>query len=270
MAVTKLHGARQIQDATIGNAQIASDAAIALSKLAESVIQADGGQAFTGDQSVGGNKLTNLGTPTDSTDAATKGYVDSVSQGLDVKQSVRVATTAAGTLATDFENGDTIDGVTLATGDRILIKNQSTGSQNGIYVVASSGAPTRATDADASSEVTGGMFVFVEEGTSNADSGWVLTTDGAVTLGTTSLTFQKFSQAGATPVFVDMETPSGTVNGSNDTFSLANTPVTGSVHVYLNGVLQESGGNDYSISGSTITFVTAPESGSKVRASYRR
>lgn len=270
MALTKIHGAKQIQDATITDAQIASGAAIDLSKLAEAVIQADGGQAFTGNQSLGGNKLTNLGTPTSSTDAATKGYVDSVSQGLDVKASVRVATTTAGTLATDFENGDTIDGVVLATGDRILIKNQATGSENGIYVVAASGAPARSADADASSEVTAGMFTFVEEGTTNADTGWILTTNGTITLDSTSLTFTKFSSAGNVPEFVDIETPSGTVNGVNTTFSLGYTPVSGSVYLYLNGVLQEGGGNDYTISGSTITMVSAPETGSKLRASYRK
>ena len=125
-----------------------------------------------------------------------KGYVDAQLQGLDVKQSVRVATTANGTLATAFANGQTVDGVTLATNDRILLKNQSTGSENGIYTVNASGAPTRATDFDANSEVTGGAFFFVEEGTVNADNGFALTNDGAITVGTTALTFTQFSGAG--------------------------------------------------------------------------
>lgn len=202
MAVTGIRGANngtgasQIAPATISNADIHASAAIALSKLAEAVIQADGGQAFTADQSMGGNKLTNLGTPSAGTDAATKAYVDAMSNGLDLKASVRVATTAAQTLATDFENGDTIDGVVLATGNRILIKNQAAGSENGIYTVNASGAPTRATDADENAEVTPGMFVFVEEGTTNSDSGWVLTNNGAITVGTTALTFTQFSGAG--------------------------------------------------------------------------
>ena len=154
------------------------------------------GGTMTGAIAMGTNKITGLGTPTDATDAATKAYVDSAAQGIDWKASVRVATTATGTLASAFADGSTVDGVTLATGDRILIKNQSTGSQNGIYVVQATGAPTRSTDADADAEVTSNFAVFVEEGTANADSGWVLTNDGAVTVGTTALTFTQFTGLG--------------------------------------------------------------------------
>ena len=141
-------------------------------------------------------KITGLATPTADGDAATKSYVDSVAQGLSAKDAVRVATTANGTLSSAFANGQTVDGITLATGDRILIKNQSTGSENGIYTVNASGAPTRAVDFDANAEVAKGAYVFVEEGTTNADAGFVLTTDGAITLGTTSLAFTQFSGAG--------------------------------------------------------------------------
>lgn len=115
------------------------------------------------------------------------------------KNPVRAATTAAGTLASSFANGQAIDGVTLATGDRILIKNQATASENGIYVVTA-GTPTRATDADASAEVTTGMTVVVSEGTANADTMWELSTNGAITLGTTGLTFIEIAgPVGATP-----------------------------------------------------------------------
>ena len=141
-------------------------------------------------------RITSLATPTGSTDAATKAYVDAQLQGLDVKTSVRVATTANGTLSSAFANNSTVDGITLATNDRILLKNQSTGSENGIYTVNASGAPTRATDFDADSEVTGGAFFFAEEGSVNADNGFVLTNDGAITVGTTALTFTQFSGAG--------------------------------------------------------------------------
>ena len=113
----------------------------------------------------------NLPAPVNGGDAANKTYVDnqiaSVSAGLSWKASVRAATTAAGTLASDFENGDTLDGVTLATGDRILIKNQGTASENGIYEVQASGAPTRTADADTFNELEAAV-VTVEEGTSNA------------------------------------------------------------------------------------------------------
>ena len=174
----------------------------------------------TGTIDVSSARITSLATPTGSTDAATKAYVDAQLQGLDVKQSVRVATTANGTLSSAFANGQTVDGVTLATNDRILIKNQSTGSENGIYTVNASGAPTRATDFDANSEVTGGAFFFAEEGTVNADNGFVLTNDGAITVGTTALTFTQFSGAGQV-IAGDALTKSGnTINVAVDNSSI--------------------------------------------------
>jgi trimeric autotransporter adhesin len=115
---------------------------------------------------------------------------------FDFKQSVRVATTAAGTLSSDFENGDTIDGVILATNDRILIKDQTTGAENGIYTVNASGSPTRSTDADDNNKVNSCLAVFVEEGTANAEKGFLLTTNNPITVGTTALTFAEFTSAG--------------------------------------------------------------------------
>ena len=133
--------------------------------------------------------------PSAAQDVATKAYVDAQSQGLDIKASVRVATVAAGTLATSFANGQSVDGVTLVTGDRILIKNQAAPAENGIYTVNASGAPTRAVDMDAWTEVPGG-FTFIEVGTTLGDSGWVCTSDQGGTLGTTAITFAQFSGAG--------------------------------------------------------------------------
>lgn len=161
---------------------------------------ADGKLALTGGTmsgaiAMGTSKITGLGTPTADADAANKGYVDSVAQGLDTKASVVAATTTAGTLATSFANGQVIDGVTLATNDRILIKNQADATENGIYVVAASGAPARSTDMDNGSEFPG-AYAFVEQGTVNGDTGWVCTNNAPVTLGSTNITFTQFSGAG--------------------------------------------------------------------------
>ena len=165
------------------------------------------------------DKLTLDGDPTNNLHAATKQYVDGVASGLDVKLSVRVATTANGTLSSAFANGQTVDGVSLSTGDRILIKDQSTGSENGIYTVNSSGAPTRATDFDANSEVTSGAFTFVEEGTTNANVGFVLTTTGSITLGSTSLVFGQFSGTGQITAGTGLTKVGNTLNADDATTS---------------------------------------------------
>ena len=141
-------------------------------------------------------KITNLTDPTNPQDAANKRYVDSAVVGIDWKPSVRLATTAAITLATGLENGDTLDGVVLATGDRVLVKNQTDATENGLYVVQASGAPVRSSDADTAAEITASFAVFVEEGTVNTDSGWTLTNNGAVTVGTTALSFTQFTGLG--------------------------------------------------------------------------
>ena len=149
--------------------------------------------APTSEVAFNAQKITGLADPTAPQDAATKAYVDAVRTGLDIKDSCRAATTANITLS----GTQTVDGVVLIAGDRVLVKDQGTASGNGIYVVAA-GAWSRAGDADngPGSEVTAGMFTFIAEGTTNADSGWVLTTNDPITLDTTSLTFAQFSGAG--------------------------------------------------------------------------
>jgi len=168
--------------------------------------------AATQTVSMGGNKITNVGTPTADSDAATKLYVDSTAQGIDWKASVRAATTANGTLATAYANGSVIDGVTLATGNRILIKDQTTGSENGVYTVNASGAPTRAVDADTAAEIVASFAVFVEEGTANADSGFVLTNDGTITVGTTALVFTQFTGLGQVTAGTGLTKTGNTLN----------------------------------------------------------
>jgi hypothetical protein len=141
--------------------------------------------------SLNSQKITGLAAPAADTDAATKGYVDSTSEGLDVKQSVRVATTANITLA----NTQAVDGVSLAANDRVLVKDNSTASQNGVYKVVDGGSWTRTDDMAAGSSAAG-AFTFVEEGSTNADVGFVCSSNkGSAVVGTNNLAFTQFSGA---------------------------------------------------------------------------
>ena len=148
---------------------------------------------------------------------AIKTYVESKLTGLTWKDKVRAATTTNGALATAYANGQTIDGVALATGDRILIKNQTTGVENGIYTVNASGAPTRASDADTGTELINAT-VFVSEGTNNADTAWTCT-NNTITLGTTVITFVQFSGAGTYVAGTGLSLSGNTFSVSNLTTS---------------------------------------------------
>jgi hypothetical protein len=154
----------------------------------------ESGGTMTGNIAMGTNKVTGLGAPTDSTDAATKAYVDAAVEGLHVHESVRVAVDGNIAIATALENGDTAGGVTLATGDRVLLKDQTNTAENGIYVVQVSGQALRAADFDTAAEIDSGDFVFVSAGT-YANTGWVQTLKPA-TIGTDPLQFTQFSGAG--------------------------------------------------------------------------
>lgn len=266
---------RQIADGAIDNSKVAAGADIETTKLADGAnfVNKNGSVAFTGNQSMGGNLLTNVGTPSSSTDAATKSYVDTAVSNLSSiykYRNVRAATTANITISNP--GTDTFDGVTLSNGDRLLVRAQSSQAENGIYVFNGSGsALTRATDADAWGEFPGSL-VSVNEGTLYGDARFFCPVNDGGTLGTTAITYTQDTSTGLTEAnFVDKEVPSGSINGSNTAFSLANTPVAGSEHLYLNGVLQESGsGNDYTISGTSITMLAAPLTGDKIRVSYRK
>jgi hypothetical protein len=266
---------RQIADGAVSNAKIKAGAGIDTSKLAEGAefIKRDGSVLMTGALNMNSQQISNLPTPSGSGNAATKGYVDTAIGNLASVYKYKTAR-AASTANVNVSNPGTavFDGVTLVANDRILLKNQTAQAENGIYIFNGSGvAMTRATDADAWSEFTG-CNVAVYEGTTNGDTRWFCPVNDGGTLNTTAITYTQDASNGLTSAnFIDKEIPTGSINGSNTAFALANTPVSGSEHVFLNGILQESGaGNDYTISGLNITMLTAPLTGEKIRVSYRK
>ena len=190
----------------------------------------------TGVVDVDSSRITNVTDPSGSQDAATKAYVDSVANGLDVKESVRVATITAlatstynngnGTITANANGALTIDGVTVTAGDRVLIKNQASAVQNGIYTVTATGSGsaafvlTRGPDADTAAELTGGTFFFVEDGTTNAENGYVATHNGTPTLGTTNILFAQFSGAGQITAGTALTKTGNTLNVAVDDSSI--------------------------------------------------
>jgi hypothetical protein len=219
---------------------------------------------------MGSNKITGLGAPTVSTDAATKGYVDQAIQGIDIKTSCHVATTAPLTLASDFENNDTIDGHVILTGERILVKNQAVPIENGIYIANASGAPTRASDLFTGANAAG-AFVFIEKGTVNGDTGWVCTSNsGSDVVGTNNLTFVQFSSAGVTEAGTGLTKTGNTlsVNASQtqitsvgtltslSTGAITGTSATFSTTVGITGVLSANGGIISTLSTSSSSTTT--------------
>ena len=179
--------------------------------------------APTSSFSMNSQKITSLATPTDSSDAATKAYVDGVAEGLHVHEAARVYVGANINLANALEAGDVIDGVTLVAGNRVLVNGQTTTSQNGIYVVQATGAAVRAVDFDTALEVDSGDFIFVSSGTTFGSTGWVQTLKPA-TIGTDPISFTQFSGAGTYLAGVGL-----TLTGS--TFSVDTTPSSGSASI---------------------------------------
>ena len=197
----------------------------------------------TGTVDVANKRITSVAEPTQSSDAATKNYVDAVKTGLDVKDSVIVTTT--GNLTGTYANGTsgvgatltnsgtqaalTIDSRVLTVGDRVLVKDQTTGLQNGFYKVTTVGTAstnwvlTRTLDADQDSEITPGAFTFVEEGTIGGNNGYVCTNVGAITVGTTPITFVQFSGAGSVIAGDGLTKTGNTLNavGTNNRISIS-------------------------------------------------
>jgi len=266
---------RQIRDGAITNAKVAAGAAIDSSKLADGAnfVKKDGSVAFTGAQSMGNNKLTTLATPTDSGDATTKGYVDTLIESLPSAyryRNVKAATTANITLSNPGTS--TFDVVTLSNGDKLLVKDQSTQSQNGIYVFnGSAAALTRATDSDLWDELVGSL-VYVDQGSTQGEYRYYCTSNSGGTLGSTAVVYVRDLSGTLTPSnFVFEVTPSGTIDGSNTAFTLPDTPTAGTQRLFLNGMRLRSGaGNDYTISTNTITMTTAPISGDIILCDYMK
>ena len=179
-----------------------------------------------------GGTITGLGDPSSSSEAATKNYVDTLVAGLRTRVVARVASTTNVVIASGLENGDTIDGVTLVTGNRVLLKNQSTASQNGLYTVVASGAASRDTEFDTITELAG-QLILVSEGSSQQDTLWLCTTDTSATLGSSTITYtQVYPSSGGTVTSV------GLADAGASEFTVTNSPVTGSgtINIAVNSI----------------------------------
>lgn len=249
------------------------------------VIRTTGANAFSANQSMGGNNLTNVGTPVAASDAANKAYVDSIAAGLDPKASVRAATTTAlpactynngasgvGATLTGNANGalSAQDGITLIATNRLLVKNQAAQLQNGIYdltQVGTGGTPfilTRSADQDGSpaNEVSGGNFTFVEAGSTQQGSGWTVLWDGNITVGTDNIAWTQFSDAGSAVI---------SVNGQTGVVVLTTSNISEGSNLYftderaqdaVGNILTDSATIDftYNDAGNTITADVKPNS----------
>ena len=174
-----------------------------------------------------GGSITGLGDPATSSEAATKNYVDNLVAGLRTRAVARLASTANVVIASELENGDTIDGVTLVTGDRVLLKNQSTASQNGLYIVVASGAASRDPEFDTITELAG-QLILVSEGSANADDLYLCTTDTSATLGSSAISYtQVFPSSGGTVTSVAVAD-----SGSSE-FTVTGSPITSSGTITL-------------------------------------
>ena len=223
-----------------------------------------------------GGTITGLGDPSTSSEAATKNYVDSLVAGLRTRVVARVASTTNVVIASGLENGDTIDGVTLVTGNRVLLKNQSTASQNGLYTVVASGAASRDTEFDTITELAG-QLILVSEGSSQQDTLWLCTTDTSATLGSSTITYtQVYPSSGGTVTSVGISGSEFTIGSSPVTTSgtitlavnsIANTKISGlgsaatlNVGTSANNIVQLNGSAQLpAVNGSLLTGLTSTQ-----------
>ena len=179
-----------------------------------------------------GGTITGLGDPSSTSEAATKNYVDNLVAGLRTRAVARVASTTNVAISSGLENGDTLDGITLVTGNRVLLKDQSTPSQNGLYTVVATGAASRDTEYDTISELAG-QLILVSEGSTHADDLFLCTTDTSATLGSSSISYtQVFPSSGGTVTSV------GLADAGSSEFTVTNSPVTssGTINIAVNSI----------------------------------
>ena len=188
---------------------------------------------------VTGGSVTGLGDPSVSSEAATKNYVDQAVAGLRTRIIAEAATTANIDLTADLQNGDTLDGVTLVTGDRVLVKDQTDATANGLYIVVASGTASRDPEHDTIAELSGQMIV-VNQGTSNDDKIFLCTTDSSATLGVSNITYTQ-----VTPQNVGTVTSVGVADAGSSEFTVANSPITssGTITLAVNSIAATKIGN---------------------------
>lgn len=174
-----------------------------------------------------GGSITGMGSPSSGSDVTTKTYVDNLVAGLKTRIITRVSTTANIDLTADLQNGDTLDGVTLSTGDKVLVKDQTTATQNGIYDVVASGTATRNTDYDTVAELAG-QLVIVQEGTVGADRIFLCTTDNSGSIGSTDITFTR-----VTPSNTGTVTSVAVADSGSSEFTITGSPITASGTISL-------------------------------------
>jgi len=179
-----------------------------------------------------GGSITGMGSPSAASDVTTKNYVDTLVAGLKTRIITRVATTGNIDLTADLQNGDTLDGITLVTGDKVLVKNQTSVDENGIYDVVASGTATRNSDYDTISELAG-QIVVVQEGSTHADDLFLCTTDSDAVLETDDITFtQVFPSSGGTVTSVGLQ------DGGSSEFTITGSPITtsGNISISVNSI----------------------------------
>ena len=174
-----------------------------------------------------GGTITGIGTPSGASDVTIKSYVDDLVAGLKTRIITRAATTANIDLTADLQNGDTLDGITLATNDKVLVKDQTDAKTNGIYKVVASGTASRDTDYDTVAELAGQLIV-VQEGSTNADRIYLCTTDNSGSIGSVNITFSR-----VTPSYTGTVTSVGITDGGASEFTIGSSPVTSSGNISL-------------------------------------